>query len=116
MLYELLTGELPFTGENFVAVAMRHINEEPPSIRERRPDVPARVEAAVHRAMAKDPQARFQTMSEFCQELEACLAEASRLPAWEADASDATTCSPMARKGSGTGPGGWGITNSSYSG
>jgi serine/threonine-protein kinase len=75
VLYEMLLNEVPFPGENFVAVAMRHINEEPPSIRDKRPDVPARVEAAVHRAMAKDPQARFQTMAEFCQELEACLAE-----------------------------------------
>jgi predicted Ser/Thr protein kinase len=75
VLYEMLLNEVPFPGENFVAVAMRHINEEPPSIREKRPDVPPRGEAAVHRAMAKDPQARFQTMAEFCQELEACLAE-----------------------------------------
>ena len=75
VLYEMLLNEVPFPGENFVAVAMRHINEEPPSIRAKRPDVPPRVEAAVHRAMAKDPQARFQTMAEFCQELEACLAE-----------------------------------------
>jgi tRNA A-37 threonylcarbamoyl transferase component Bud32 len=75
VLYEMLLNEVPFPGENFVAVAMRHINEEPPSIRAKRPDVPVRVEAAVHRAMAKDPQERFQTMSEFCHELEACLAE-----------------------------------------
>jgi eukaryotic-like serine/threonine-protein kinase len=76
VLYEMLLNEVPFPGENFVAVAMRHINEEPPSIRDKRPDVPARVEAAVHRAMAKDPEARFQTMVDFCRELEACLAEA----------------------------------------
>ena len=36
VLYELLTGEVPFPGENFVAVAMRHINEPPPPIRDRR--------------------------------------------------------------------------------
>ncbi|HEY8704097.1 MAG TPA: protein kinase [Gaiellaceae bacterium] len=75
VLYEMLLNEVPFPGENFVAIAMRHINEEPPSIRDKRPDVPPRVEAAVHRAMAKDPEARFQTMSDFCHELEACLAE-----------------------------------------
>jgi eukaryotic-like serine/threonine-protein kinase len=75
VLYELLTSEVPFHGENFVAVAMRHINEEPPSIRARRPEVPPRVEAAVHRAMAKDPEARFATMADFWRELEACLAE-----------------------------------------
>jgi eukaryotic-like serine/threonine-protein kinase len=75
VVYELLTGEVPFPGENFVAVAMRHINEEPPSVRERRPDVPVRVDEAVRRAMAKRPEDRFPTMDAFCAELEACLAE-----------------------------------------
>jgi hypothetical protein len=76
VLYELLTNEVPFPGENFVAVAMRHINEEPPPIRDKRPDVSPRLEAAVHRAMAKRPEDRFQTMADFCRELEANLAEA----------------------------------------
>ena len=75
VLYELLTSRVPFPGENFVAVAMRHINEPPPSIRDQRPDVSPRVEAAVQRAMAKDPADRFHTMAEFCHELDACLAE-----------------------------------------
>ena len=55
VLYELLTGEVPFAGENFVAVAMRHINEPPPPVRDKRPDVSPRVEAAVQTAMAKEP-------------------------------------------------------------
>ena len=76
VLYEMLTNEVPFPGENFVAVAMRHINEEPPSIRDKRPDVSPRLEAAVQRAMAKRPEDRFQTMADFCSELEANLAEA----------------------------------------
>jgi serine/threonine-protein kinase len=75
VLYELLTSEVPFPGENFVAVAMRHINEPPPPIRDKRPDVSPRVEAAVQKAMAKDPADRFPTMADFCRELEACLAE-----------------------------------------
>jgi tRNA A-37 threonylcarbamoyl transferase component Bud32 len=75
VLYELLTTEVPFPGENFVAVAMRHINEPPPPIRDKRPDVSPRLEAAVQTAMAKDPRDRFATMDEFCRELEACLAE-----------------------------------------
>ena len=76
VLYELLTSEVPFPGENFVAVAMRHINEAPPSIRDKRPDVSPRLEAAIQRAMAKDAADRFPTMADFCQELDACLAEA----------------------------------------
>jgi serine/threonine-protein kinase len=73
VLYELLTTEVPFPGENFVAVAMRHINEPPPPIRDKRPDVPPRVEAAIQKAMAKRPEDRFPTMADFCRELEACL-------------------------------------------
>jgi len=75
VLYELLTGEVPFSGDNFVAVAMRHVSEPPPSVLERRPDCPVRVDLAIQRAMAKDPADRFASMDELCVELEACLAE-----------------------------------------
>ncbi|HZU19591.1 MAG TPA: protein kinase [Gaiellaceae bacterium] len=75
VLYELLTSEVPFPGENFVAVAMRHINEPPPTIRDKRPDVSPRLEAAVRRAMAKQPEERFPTMADFGRELQACLDE-----------------------------------------
>ena len=75
VLYELLTGEVPFPGENFVAIAMQHINEPPPSVRAKRADVPPRVDAAVQRAMAKDPRDRFPTMAEFGRELEACTGD-----------------------------------------
>jgi len=47
VLYELLTGEVPFTGDNFVAIAMQHINAPPPPVSLRRPEVPRRVEAAI---------------------------------------------------------------------
>jgi eukaryotic-like serine/threonine-protein kinase len=75
VLYELLTGEVPFSGDNFVAVAMRHVSEPPPSVLEQRPDCPVRLDLAIQRAMAKDPADRFASMGEFCTELEACLAE-----------------------------------------
>src|ERR687888_2490048 len=73
VLYELLTGEVPYPGDNFVAVAMRHINQPVPSVLERRPDVSPRVDAAVQRAMAKDPRDRFESMDAFAAELQACL-------------------------------------------
>jgi eukaryotic-like serine/threonine-protein kinase len=76
VLYELLTQEVPFPGENFVAVAMRHINEPPPPVRDKRPDVSPRLEAAIQCAMAKRPEDRFDSMTEFCRELEANLHEA----------------------------------------
>jgi serine/threonine-protein kinase len=75
VLWELLAGDVPFVGENFVAVALRHVNEPPPSLRERRPDVMPRLEAAVDRALAKDPGRRFPSMAAFAKELRACLAE-----------------------------------------
>jgi eukaryotic-like serine/threonine-protein kinase len=75
VLYELLTGTVPFRGENFVAIALRHVNEPPPSVLERRPDVPPRVATAVERAMAKRPEERFQSMGELASELETELAD-----------------------------------------
>lgn len=75
VLWELLTGDVPFPGENFVAVALRHINEIPPSLADVRPDVPPRLAAAVDRALAKDPGRRFPTMEAFAAELRSCLDE-----------------------------------------
>ena len=75
VLYEMLIGAVPFTGDNFVAVAMQHINETPPRVSEKRPDVPPRLDAAVARALAKQPDDRFSTMNDFGRELEACLNE-----------------------------------------
>ena len=74
VLYEVLTGEVPFEGENFVTVAMRHVHEPAPSVLERRPDCPLRLAAAVERALAKDPADRFPSMDAFAAELEAILA------------------------------------------
>jgi serine/threonine-protein kinase len=76
VLWELLAGDVPFTGENFVAVALRHVNEPPPHLRERRTDVPPRLDAAVQRALANDPARRFPSMTAFAKELRTCLAEA----------------------------------------
>ena len=75
VLFELLTGRRPFSGDNFVAVAMKHINEVPPSVADLRRDVPPRVAAAVARALEKDPRDRFASMEAFAAELDACLRE-----------------------------------------
>jgi eukaryotic-like serine/threonine-protein kinase len=80
VLFELLTGEVPFPGESFVAVAMQHVSEPPPSVLEVRPDVPVRVARAVDRALEKIPAERFPTMDAFAAELQACLAELGSEP------------------------------------
>ncbi len=75
VLYELLVGGVPYEGETFVTVALKHVNEPLPSVLDRRPDVPPRVALAVERAMAKSPGDRFASMNEFVDELQACLAD-----------------------------------------
>jgi eukaryotic-like serine/threonine-protein kinase len=75
VLYELLVGGVPYEGETFVTVALKHVNEPVPPVLERRPDVPPRVALAVERAMAKSPVERFSSMQELVDELEGCLGE-----------------------------------------
>jgi tRNA A-37 threonylcarbamoyl transferase component Bud32 len=75
VLYELLVADVPFHGDNFVAVALRHINDPAPAVRERRPDVSPRLDAAIRRATAKSPRDRFTSMDDFAHELQACRDE-----------------------------------------
>ncbi|MCA8920316.1 MAG: protein kinase [Planctomycetes bacterium] len=57
--YELLCGEPPFAGPNAAEIIRKHVEEEPPSLRERVPDLPLEVEQLVSRLMAKDPEQRL---------------------------------------------------------
>jgi hypothetical protein len=61
MAFEILTGELPFTG-TVMEVLAKHLDEPVPSLRERRPEIPVAIEALVHRMMAKNPRDRFASM------------------------------------------------------
>ena len=69
VLYEMLTGSVPFTGDTPVEIAMKHISKvpEPPSAH--RPEVPEDLDMVVLRALAKDPRERFQTAEEMDAEL-----------------------------------------------
>ena len=84
---------MPFPGESFVAVALKHVHEPPPNLLDVRGDIPLRVAAAVDRALEKDPEQRFPTMAAFAAELEASLAELDR-----DDEGDATMVIPAARR------------------
>jgi len=75
VLWEMLAGRVPFEGDNFVVVALRHVNEVAPDIRDFRSDVPARLAAAIAKALEKDPARRFPTMRAFAEELRSCLAQ-----------------------------------------
>jgi serine/threonine protein kinase len=69
VLYEMLVGEPPFNGPTATAIAARHIIEVPSLLRERRRDTPVEVEAAVARALRKNPVDRFASISEFAEAL-----------------------------------------------
>ena len=72
VLYELLTGGVPFRGDNLVVVAMKHVTEHPPSLLDERPDVPPRLARAVECALEKEPGLRFPSMDAFANELRRC--------------------------------------------
>ncbi len=71
VLYEMLAGSVPFDGDNPLSVAIKHVQEEPPSLRRANPSVPFALEQVVRRALAKEPERRFQTAEEFRSALEA---------------------------------------------
>src|SRR4051812_15211477 len=70
VLYEMLTGRVPFTGESAVSIALKHVSEEPPALRALRPEVHPRLEQAVGRALLKDPAQRYASADEFIAALE----------------------------------------------
>ena len=73
VLYELLTGELPFSGESAVSIALKHLQSETPSVRAVNASIPQSVENVVIRATAKDPRHRYNNVSEMGQDLETAL-------------------------------------------
>jgi eukaryotic-like serine/threonine-protein kinase len=79
VLYEALVGQVPFSADSQVGVAMKHVNEELPDVQRRRPEVSAAVALVVERATAKDPAERYQTVAEMIDDLETALeVEAAR--------------------------------------
>ena len=74
VLYEMLTGELPYRGENQVAVAMQHVRETVPDVRRLRPDASAALAAVIERATAKNLSERYADDAEMIADLENTLA------------------------------------------
>jgi eukaryotic-like serine/threonine-protein kinase len=75
LLYEVLAGEVPYPADNYMAAAVRHMQDPVPSVRERRRDVSPRVDELIQRALAKRPEDRFPTTEALVAALETCLAE-----------------------------------------
>jgi serine/threonine-protein kinase len=75
VLYECLTGSVPFAKETSVAVMFAHVSEEPPSACERRPELPGEIDAVIARALAKEPDERFPTATELVAAAAAAFGE-----------------------------------------
>ncbi|MGE7836331.1 Stk1 family PASTA domain-containing Ser/Thr kinase [Viridibacillus arvi] len=75
VLYELLTGKLPFMGESAVAIALKHLQSETPSVRAIVPSIPQSLENVVFKATAKDPAHRYSTVEELQEDLSTVLEE-----------------------------------------
>ena len=75
LMYELLTGKLPFKGDNVVEIALKHLKEPLPSIRADLPDIPQSVENIIIRATAKNPKNRYADAREMYEDLSTCLDE-----------------------------------------
>ena len=75
LMYELLTGKLPFRGDNAVEIALKHLKEPMPSIGDELPDIPQSVENIILRATAKNPKNRYSDAREMHEDLKTCLDE-----------------------------------------
>jgi eukaryotic-like serine/threonine-protein kinase len=69
VLYEMLTGQLPYTAENPVAVSMKHVNEPLCPPRELNPQIPEGLNALVTKLLAKNPEGRYESATELAQDL-----------------------------------------------
>ena len=74
LLYEALTGQVPFHGESAVSIALKHLNEQPAPLSRLRPDIQVELERVVMRALAKDPAQRYTSAEEMIAALEAARA------------------------------------------
>jgi serine/threonine-protein kinase len=117
VLYELLTGEVPFSGETPVEIAMKHLSEVPEAPSELRPEVPDDLDLVVLRALAKEPPDRYQSAAAMDADLET-VARGGHVPGETAEAATvvlaggrtvdaATAVTQVTRRGRAGGPPGY---------
>jgi serine/threonine-protein kinase len=73
ILYQMLTGKLPYEADTPIGLVLKHVTEPPPRLREARPDLPQACDAIVAQAMAKEPDKRFSTASRLTEALASAL-------------------------------------------
>ncbi|WIY07008.1 PASTA domain-containing protein [Amycolatopsis mongoliensis] len=80
LLYEMLTGQVPYTGDTAISVAYRHVNDDVPRPSELRPDLPPALDELITRATRRDPELRPADAGDFLTELTAVRAQLGLLP------------------------------------
>jgi serine/threonine protein kinase len=70
VLYEMLTGRVPFTGDSAIEIAMKHLNDMPKPPSKIRPEIPEEIDRIVLRALAKAPEDRYESAEQFDQDLQ----------------------------------------------
>ncbi|MEP6653015.1 MAG: serine/threonine-protein kinase [Myxococcales bacterium] len=80
LLFEMLTGRQPFSGNDIIAVFNNKANEDPPPVRSLRPEVPEAIERMLVRAMSRLPAERQSTMAELKDEIMLCLTRVEAAP------------------------------------
>ena len=73
VMYEMLTGQVPFDGETSVSVALKHVSEEPKSMRDHQEGISKALDEVVMRALCKDASKRYQTAAEMAADLRKCI-------------------------------------------
>jgi len=121
VLYEMLVGDRPFVAETPIGVLLMHLQDEPPSLLDARPDLPLPVAEVLEKALVKDPNERYSSAGELARAFRAAftgvqprvVAEPAPLveaeqpasePAWEADAMDCPGCGEQMPTGAGICP------------
>lgn len=84
VMYEMLTGQLPYNGETSISIALKHLQEEPVPIRQLKPSIPPVLEAIVQKSMSKDPLMRPSSTELFADLDQAKKMLADRMPGTEA--------------------------------
>ncbi|MCC7424358.1 MAG: serine/threonine protein kinase [Planctomycetaceae bacterium] len=103
--FHMLTGQPPFKGPTAMSIAVQHLKEEPPSLQERRPDLPPALCQIVHRMMAKDPEKRYPS----AQAVSSDLKKLAKLVKEQPEAAAEMSLSEPASARQGFRPPGWAV-------
>ena len=99
LMYELITGSVPFKGDNAVEIALKHMKEKIPSIRKQNPTIPQSVENIVIKATAKNPRNRYDSVKEMHNDLEVCMEkENAKKVTFEYPENDIDDSEPITKK------------------